>query len=295
MPYQVISIIGGAYQNAETTRSPSYIVVESAHIHQIAGGGTADMGNADMPLGTNIAVRGNAEVDFIYGGGASTGNLYGNSKILVEGGSVGAVFGGGLVKAGVLNYKGIKTDGDVEVDISGGHVNYVEAGPANGSNITIDANGFITSVTDAFYGGIITGKADVNISAVNGASYVYGDVFRNYGNQVGTVGADSMRRVKGLTTLNVSASNHFAEGFKDFTVTKVTVGGVEISNTAYTVNTQKFDFDVSSAAINIVNISGTQLPSTGGIGTTLFYVVGALLMVSAFVLLITKKRMNTEK
>lgn len=211
MPYQVISIIGGAYQNAETTRSPSYIVVESAHIHQIAGGGTADMGNADMPLGTNIAVRGNAEVDFIYGGGASTGNLYGNSKILVEGGSVGAVFGGGLVKAGVLNYKGIKTDGDVEVDISGGHVNYVEAGPANGSNITIDANGFITSVTDAFYGGIITGKADVNISAVNGASYVYGDVFRNYGNQVGTVGADSMRRVKGLTSLNVSASNHFAD------------------------------------------------------------------------------------
>lgn len=62
-----------------------------------------------------------------------------------------------------------------------------------------------------------------------------------------------------------------------------------------TTTKQEFDFDVSSAAINIVNISGTQLPSTGGIGTTLFYVVGALLMVSAFVLLITKKRMNTEK
>lgn len=45
----------------------------------------------------------------------------------------------------------------------------------------------------------------------------------------------------------------------------------------------------------IINNSGTQLPSTGGIGTTIFYVVGALLMAGAGVLLVTKKRMADEE
>ena len=45
---------------------------------------------------------------------------------------------------------------------------------------------------------------------------------------------------------------------------------------------------------NIVNQTGTVLPSTGGIGTTIFYVVGSILVVAAGVLLVTKKRMGRE-
>ena len=44
----------------------------------------------------------------------------------------------------------------------------------------------------------------------------------------------------------------------------------------------------------IINRQGTELPSTGGIGTTIFYVVGSILVVAAGVLLITKKRMSRE-
>ena len=39
-----------------------------------------------------------------------------------------------------------------------------------------------------------------------------------------------------------------------------------------------------------MNESGAQLPSTGGIGTTIFYVVGGVLVVRAVVLLIAKRR-----
>jgi len=45
-------------------------------------------------------------------------------------------------------------------------------------------------------------------------------------------------------------------------------------------------------AITVKNQAGTTLPETGGIGTTLFYVIGALLVVGAGVLLVTKKRMG---
>ncbi len=42
--------------------------------------------------------------------------------------------------------------------------------------------------------------------------------------------------------------------------------------------------------VDVVNKSGSNLPSTGGIGTTIFYVVGGILMAGAAVLLITKRR-----
>ena len=45
---------------------------------------------------------------------------------------------------------------------------------------------------------------------------------------------------------------------------------------------------------NVLNQKGSVLPSTGGIGTTIFYVVGSILVVAAGVLLITKKRMSRE-
>ena len=48
-------------------------------------------------------------------------------------------------------------------------------------------------------------------------------------------------------------------------------------------------------AFTVVNQAGTELPSTGGIGTTVFYVVGGLLVAVAVVLLVTKKKMSVNK
>ena len=42
----------------------------------------------------------------------------------------------------------------------------------------------------------------------------------------------------------------------------------------------------------VVNKSGTELPSTGGMGTTLFYLGGGAMFLGALVLLVTKKRMK---
>lgn len=50
----------------------------------------------------------------------------------------------------------------------------------------------------------------------------------------------------------------------------------------------------NTLSTTIVNNAGAELPSTGGIGTTIFYVLGGLLVVCAGVLLITKRRMNNN-
>ena len=47
--------------------------------------------------------------------------------------------------------------------------------------------------------------------------------------------------------------------------------------------------------VKVLNQSGTELPSTGGMGTTIFYVIGAALVIGAIVVLIAKKRAGSEK
>lgn len=49
------------------------------------------------------------------------------------------------------------------------------------------------------------------------------------------------------------------------------------------------------ATITVENQGGAELPSTGGIGTTIFYVVGGLLVVGAAVLLVTRRKVALEK
>lgn len=57
----------------------------------------------------------------------------------------------------------------------------------------------------------------------------------------------------------------------------------------FTTNT-----DQGSLTTDVVNKQGSKLPETGGIGTTIFYVVGVVLMLGAGVLLITKRRMSAK-
>ncbi len=55
----------------------------------------------------------------------------------------------------------------------------------------------------------------------------------------------------------------------------------------------RFDFDVNDELeIYILNNTGARLPSTGGIGTVIFYVIGAVLVCGAVILLITRRRMH---
>jgi len=86
-----------------------------------------------------------------------------------------------------------------------------------------------------------------------------------------------------LTSLNAtitSGSGSFTAATNNMTVVKL--DGTDQSLTSGQIYSE------------IVNRTGSTLPETGGVGTTIFYIIGAILVVGAGVLLITKKRMDNK-
>ena len=66
-------------------------------------------------------------------------------------------------------------------------------------------------------------------------------------------------------------------------------GDVTTGELTFTSNTTD-----GSLTTNVVNKKGSVLPSTGGMGTTILYVVGTILVLAAGILLVTKKRMDAK-
>lgn len=71
-------------------------------------------------------------------------------------------------------------------------------------------------------------------------------------------------------------------------VTPETVNLTDGSKASATIESETY----VDGGVVVKNNAGTVLPGTGGMGTTLFYVIGGGLMVAAVVLLVTKKRME---
>ena len=72
------------------------------------------------------------------------------------------------------------------------------------------------------------------------------------------------------------------EGYNLAADTPITLGDIteEVTDTATLTVTS-----------NVIDLAGSTLPSTGGMGTTLFYVFGAVLVIGAGIVLVTRRRM----
>lgn len=83
----------------------------------------------------------------------------------------------------------------------------------------------------------------------------------------------------------------------EFTIQMTTNSAHEVEYLTVSVkNGAALEPDVNSGTVSVValNFQGSTLPTTGGMGTTLFYVLGSALVMGALILLITKKRMSAE-
>ena len=100
--------------------------------------------------------------------------------------------------------------------------------------------------------------------------------------------------IKGLDKDNyVLRETKAPEGYNNAPDTTVSQDTLVLINGTITDTAAKIG-NADTGVVSVVNNSGAELPSTGGIGTTIFYVLGAILVIGAGVLLVTRRRMKTN-
>jgi len=79
-----------------------------------------------------------------------------------------------------------------------------------------------------------------------------------------------------------------------FTISHTTSGEIGAQTVTFASDNEDVSLDGTNSFFEttIENNKGQELPSTGGIGTTIFYVVGAILVIGAGVVMITRRRMD---
>ena len=85
----------------------------------------------------------------------------------------------------------------------------------------------------------------------------------------------------------------------EFTVSStINTAGANPTLTALSATSAKATFTTTlssgTIATKIINKKGSLLPNTGGIGTTILYIIGSCLVLGAIVLLFARKRVNTK-
>lgn len=168
---------------------------------------------------------------------------------------------------------------------------------------------------DTTHGKTTTYTYEFDVVKTNDANQLLeGAVFSLYASKDETV---PMKLVKNGTDVYRLATKDDITTVTEFTAGKVTIQGlangnyyleeitapkgynkldqrvkITINNADLKANTTKNTY--TDGGVKVENKAGTTLPGTGGIGTTVFYLIGGGLMVAAAVLLIAKKRMENK-
>lgn len=149
--------------------------------------------------------------------------------------------------------------------------------------VKVDTDGKVTGWSDTEEG------ASTLISDVNG-------LFQVVGLDAGIYG---LKETKAPTGYNLLANEISLEIIAETANNQSWGGTASAALTALRikVGASTTDGDVNSGIVStqVENNAGATLPSTGGIGTTVFYVLGSILVIAAAILLITRKRMSAEK
>ena len=92
----------------------------------------------------------------------------------------------------------------------------------------------------------------------------------------------------------VPAFTGLADGTYTLIEKTVPAGYNKAADSTFTIAKGDYTTTNLEQTATVTNNSGEELPSTGGIGTTIFYIIGAILVIGAGVVLVTRRRMNVQ-
>lgn len=184
----------------------------------------------------------------------------------------------------------------------------------NGVNIVLVTEEIFTEAADGEYWKLKDGSYTTTAPTVaddetdNTADY--DDINKKYNKTIGVVAKGTGKTETEVvgTVLDDGTVTFKGLGAGEYTITETktlpgynTIEPIKFTLT-FNAETKTFVSDNENVTVgednmldtSIVNQKGSLLPSTGGIGTTIFYIIGGILVVGAAILLITKKRMSSE-
>ena len=184
----------------------------------------------------------------------------------------------------------------------------------NGVNIVLVTEETFTEAADGEYwklkDGTYTTTAPTVADDETDNTADYDDINKKYTKTVGVVAKGTGKTETDVVgTVQEDGTVTFSGlGVGEYTITETktlpgynTIEPIKFTLT-FNAETKTFVSDNSAVTVgtdnmldtSIVNQKGSLLPSTGGIGTTIFYVVGGILVIGAGILLVTKKRMSAR-
>lgn len=93
-----------------------------------------------------------------------------------------------------------------------------------------------------------------------------------------------------LVELTTSTGYNLLDGPVTVTIEDTSTESAISHEVTYVINGE----ESAEGVVTVTNYSGTVLPSTGGIGTTIFYILGAILVIGAGVVLVSRRRMSVR-
>ena len=160
---------------------------------------------------------------------------------------------------------------------------------ANGKYVIVDADGKVTGWADNEAGGS-TLKSDENglfkVIGLDDGTYYLKE----------TKAPDGYNKITEPIEIVITAATENDQNWEAWEGPKDALTALEIQVTVGSSETSgNGDTETGIVATDIQNNKGAKLPGTGGMGTTIFYVLGAILVIGAGVLLIVRRRTGSEK
>lgn len=192
-----------------------------------------------------------------------------------------------------ITYKGKVTSDALTID-TGKNTARVNYGDSNSNNHTPD------SETNVYNARLTVVKSDGSGNPLAGAGFVIMNSHESYYVKDDSANPTSVRWVSGIENAtqyvsdasgNVQAFTGLVDGTYTLIEKTVPTGYNKVADYEFTIAAADSSDNNLKLTASVINQSGQELPSTGGIGTTIFYVVGALLVLGSGVILVTKRRM----